>query len=86
MEISKEIYDWLLSYQIVSLSEIVDDSQEDKLVLDNLSTQQLESGVRIAKLIKALYLRNVTPLLEKGRQVSQTADNYATHGNCLRQT
>jgi hypothetical protein len=60
MEISKEIYDWLLSNQIVFPSELADDSEEEKYTLDEVSSQKFENAVKIAKLLKILFTRTVT--------------------------
>ena len=65
MEISKDIYEWLLLYQIVSPSELADDSLEDKVALDDMSSQKFENGIKVAKLIKILFQRMVTLLYSK---------------------
>ena len=65
MEITKDIYEWLLLYQIVSPQDIADDTQEDKVVLNQNTSQKFENGIKVAKLIQILYQRTVTHLYSK---------------------
>ena len=65
MEIKKESFDWLIQIQVLSPTDLYDDSYEDVVVLVENATRQIENAVSISRLIKILYAKAVTSSLRK---------------------